>query len=176
LLLIVGRLAPEKRWGLVIEAAVAAGGRRPIGLLLVGHGSERAALTRRIAGNPHIRISPPVDRDAMACLLASADVLVHGCEAETSGLIVAEARASGLPLVVPDEGGAPDQLSAGAGAIYRAANVHSLLHAIEAIVSDLPSVRRHAPDGSRQVATMDDHFHRLATLYKRLIRPLAKVA
>ena len=36
--------------------------------------------------------------------LASADALVHGCEAETFCLVAAEARASGTPMIVPDRG------------------------------------------------------------------------
>lgn len=90
--------------------------------------------------------------------------------------LVAEARASGLPLIVPDEGGAPDQLSAGAGTTYRAADVRSLLHAIEDVVSNLTTVRRRALEGLRQVTTMDDHFQRLTTLYGRLTSQVADVA
>lgn len=66
LLLGVGRLAPEKRWSLVCDAVAAAGVRRSVGLVIVGDGPERGALTRRIAGNPHIRLLPPVGRTDLA--------------------------------------------------------------------------------------------------------------
>ena len=48
------------------------------------------------------------DRARYATLLASADALVHGCPCETFGFSVAEALASGVPVVVPDAGGASD--------------------------------------------------------------------
>ncbi len=48
------------------------------------------------------------DRGRLASALASADALVHGCSVETFGLSIAEALAQGLPVVVPDEGGAAE--------------------------------------------------------------------
>ena len=50
------------------------------------------------------------DRALLARYYASADVLVHGSAAETYGLVVAEAICSGLPVVVPDRGGAAKEL------------------------------------------------------------------
>lgn len=168
LLLGVGRLAPEKRWGLVVDAVTAVGARHPVGLVLVGAGAERASLLRRIGGNPHIQLLPPVDRERLSTLLASGDALVHGCEAETSGLILAEASASGLPLVVPDEGGAPDHLQPGAGAMYRSANGRSLVQAISTVLDDLASRQSTARASATRVAIMDDHFRRLAATYKQI--------
>ena len=74
-------------------------------LVLYGDGPERARLEARA---PHgVRFAGfEQDRDRLAAALASADVLVHGCPYETFGLGVAEAVACGLPVVVPDAGGA----------------------------------------------------------------------
>ncbi len=106
LLIGVGRHHPEKRWSLVIDAVQAAGAQQPIGLILIGQGMDSAALEKQIGANPHIRMFRPVyDRPQLARLLASADALIHGCEGETFGLVASEALASGLPLIVPDEGG-----------------------------------------------------------------------
>jgi glycosyltransferase involved in cell wall biosynthesis len=122
LLLAAGRLAPEKRVPMLVEAATAAGRRNPVALVIFGEGRERPALVRAIAGNPHVRIfKPERDRQRFATLLASADALLHGCEAETFCMVAAEARASGIPVIVPDAGGAMDFASAGGGLRYRAA-------------------------------------------------------
>lgn len=109
LLLCAGRLATEKRVPMLVEAATIAGRRRPIGLVIFGEGRSHKDVRRAIAGNPHVRLLRPVrERAQFATILASADALLHGCEAETFGMIAAEAHASGIPLVAPDMGGASD--------------------------------------------------------------------
>ena len=109
LLVVAGRLATEKRVPMLVEAATLAGRDRPLGLAIFGDGRAHAKIIRAIAGNPHIRLFKPVrDRDRFAAILASADALLHGCEAETFGMTTAEARASGIPVIAPDRGGASD--------------------------------------------------------------------
>merc|ERR1711969_42183 len=105
LLVAAGRLAPEKRWPMVVDAVVAASAQVPVGLVLFGEGREKRAIRSAIAGNPHVRLfEPERDRFAFAAILASADAVVHGCEAETFCMVGAEARASGTTVIVPDAG------------------------------------------------------------------------
>ncbi|NWP05772.1 glycosyltransferase family 1 protein, partial [Escherichia coli] len=56
LLLGIGRHAPEKRWGMVIDAVLSAATQHPIALLLVGEGRLQGRLIARAGGSPHIRI------------------------------------------------------------------------------------------------------------------------
>jgi alpha-1,6-mannosyltransferase len=171
LLIGVGRHAPEKRWPMVIDAVMAAGAQAPIGLLLIGDGRGRGRVERQIADNPHIRLLSPIrDRPALAHLMASADALVHGCEAETFCMVAAEARASGLPLIAPDAGGASDQARASGGLIYRAASSASAAEAILRFVAD--PVR---PDVAA-IRTMDEHFAELLAHYEWLLRDEAQAA
>lgn len=172
LLVAAGRLAPEKRLPMLVEAATRAGYDRPVGLLLLGEGRAQAEVARAIGGNPHIHIHPPVrDRDVFARWLASADALIHGCEAETFGMVAAEARASGLPLIVPDAGGAPDQLRPGAGFAYRAADPADLQRALEAFLGgDRAACRAAAVRSARDVRTMEEHFTALFADYGHLVR------
>ena len=168
LLIGLGRLAPEKRWPMVIEAVTAAGYERPVGLLLLGSGRDYPKVQRAIGHNPHIRLAEAVKgREKLARLLASADALVHGCEAETFCMVAAEARASGLPLIVPDMGGASDQLRAGQGMRYDAANAASLAAAVAAFVDADPERQRAAATANAcDVRTMDDHFADLFSAYE----------
>lgn len=170
LLLGVGRHAPEKRWPMVIDAVIAAANARPIGLILLGDGRDRASVLRAASNNPHIHLLAPItDRKALATLIASADALVHGCEAETFCITAAEAKASGLPLIVPDEGGAADQLAHGAGLEYRSRSVASLADAIRRF-ADCPSVFRTAAiSASASVPSMDEHMDRLFAAYHTAI-------
>jgi alpha-1,6-mannosyltransferase len=163
---------------MVIEAVAAAGYDRPVGLVLVGDGSDRARVLRAAANNPHIQLLAPIgDRLRLACLLASADAFVHGCEAETFCLAAAEARASGLPLIVPDRGGAADQLVAGQGGLYQAGSAAALSNAIASFLAGDPvSHRRRAAAASSGVPSLDAHFEHLFAAYRARIARRSRAA
>jgi len=167
LLIGLGRLAAEKRWPMVVDAATAAGNRCPLGLILIGTGPQEDRIQRAIGDNPHIKLFPPVqDRPRLAKLLASADALVHGCEAETFCMVAAEGRASGLPLIVPDCGGAADQFSPGRGQMYRASDGAHLRDQFLRFTMSAPHLHRSraAADATR-VRAMDEHFEDLFSAY-----------
>ncbi|MBS0255092.1 MAG: glycosyltransferase [Proteobacteria bacterium] len=164
LLIGVGRLSPEKRWPLVVDAVTAAGTKRPIGLVILGAGSQKRRIARQIAGNPHIRLLTPVrDRAKFATILASADAMIHGCEAETFGMGAAEARASGVPVIVPDRGGAADHAAGGAGITYRAGDATAAAKAV------LRLLRRPPQGPFPGVLTMRDHFAALFADYAEVL-------
>jgi alpha-1,6-mannosyltransferase len=169
LLLGVGRLAGEKRWPLVIDAVMAAGIADPIGLVLIGDGRDRAAVRGRAGHDPHVRLLAPItDRSELARIMASADALVHGCDSETFCMVAAEARASALPLLVPDVGGAADQVRDGAGLSYRAGNPAALSEAIANFIAVGPQrFRARAWRSAATVRTMDQHFAELFATYRR---------
>lgn len=171
LLIGVGRLAPEKRWPMVIEAVTAAARLRPIGLVMLGEGRDRRAVLSAIGGNPHIRLfEPERDRRAFARILASADALVHGCEAETFCMVAAEARACGVPVIVPDRGGAADHARGGGGSTYEAAGSRAASDAIGLALAapGVPAVT--------EARTIDDHFTELFADYSALLRTSRRAA
>lgn len=166
LLVAAGRLAPEKRWPMVVEAIAAASQKTPVGLALFGEGRELRAIRAAIGGNPHIRLfEPQRDRPAFAAILASADAVVHGCEAETFCMVAAEARASGTPVIVPDAGGAADHARTGAGLTYRAGSVLSLT---QAVLQFCAGRATEAPVG--KVTCNRDHFAMLFEDYDAMQR------
>ena len=169
LLVGIGRFAAEKRWQMVLRAVNNAARRHNVGLLLIGDGSKRARLELLADRMRTVTVLPQMnDREELARLLASADALVHGCEAETFCMVAAEARASGTPLIVPDRGGAVDQLAPGAGMVYRAASEVSLGRAIGRFIRRGPELQRAAAVRSRVVRTMDEHFADLFARYEQL--------
>ena len=178
LLIGVGRHGPEKRWPMVVEAVMSAQFHAPVGLILMGNGRERAKIVRKIGGNPHIRLLEPVtDRQALASIMASADALIHGCEAETFCMVAAEASASGLPLIVPSDGGASDQAVATRGWRYPSGSAAGAAQIIldfvrsgQCVGADL-TVRR--PSSPR---TMSDHFNELFAHYETISLPLRVAA
>lgn len=178
LLVGIGRFAPEKRWPMVVDAVTRAGYDHPVGLILIGGGRGRDRIARAAYGNPHVRLLQPVrDRIALATILASADALVHGCEAETFCMTAAEARASGVPLIVPDAGGARDHWVAGRGALYRAGDAGALSRALAGFLADDPRQHRlRAIAATGEVRAMDDHFGDLFARYAGLVGHVADVA
>lgn len=170
LLLAVGRHSAEKRWPMVIDACIAAGHQRPIGLVLIGDGRDRAKIVRHTRGNPHIHLCAPVrDRATLAAVMASADALIHGCEAETFGLVAAEAVASGLPLIVPSEGGASALVAPSTGETYQTGDSVSAAEAILRFCNrDQNALRAATCDAAVTAPTIDDHFTRLFDHYSGL--------
>jgi alpha-1,6-mannosyltransferase len=170
LLIGVGRLSAEKRWETVLRAARRSARQHKIGFLLVGDGPRRRNLERMAGQMPNVAVLPAIeDRRELARLMANADALVHGCEAETFCLVAAEAHASGIPLIVPDRGGAASHVGAGAGITYRAGDEGALNRAISAFVDLKCELQRSAADRASAVRTMDEHFAELFARYANLV-------
>ena len=105
--------------------------------------------------------------------MASVDVLVHGCEAETFCMAAAEARASGTPVIVPDRGGAADHADDPSSRRYAAAKVDALR---EAIVGLADAPRPRTSSLQTPVRTIDAHFADLFGLYAGFHVPLREAA
>lgn len=164
LLLAVSRFHPEKRLPTVIDAFARANARRgDLGLAVIGDGLARANVEQAAARAGRVVLLGAIDdRPGLARHLASADLFVHGSGAETYGLAVAEAFASGLPAVIPDRGGAADLAARGRSVLYRTGNAadgaRAILDALEGRLSDAEA----AP------ASLDTHFAALFALYREL--------
>lgn len=167
LILAVGRFHPEKRQPTLIEAFAKVRETRPdLGLVLVGDGLTRGTVERAAsnAGRVHL-LGAVTDRDRLATLYASADLLIHGSGAETYGLVVAEAIASGLPVVVPGVGGAADLATGGRGRTYSLGDANDCAAAILKTLADERRI-----GGPLEPSYSDDHFKGLFALYEGLIR------
>ena len=171
LLVGLGRMAPEKRWPMICEAVLAAGSHHAVGLVLFGAGRDRARVIRATRGSPHIIVAPALaDRARLARMLASADALIHGCEAETFCMVAAEGAASGLPLILPDRGGAADHHRPGCGIRYAACDARDLGERLTAYLGDdLQGERRRAAALAPHVRLMDAHFDDLFAVYERSV-------
>ena len=169
LLVGVGRHSPEKRWPMIVDAVTAVGYDHDVGMVIIGEGRDTPRIRKSIAGNPHIRLLEPTrDRAAMARLLASADCMVHGSESESFGMVGAEARASGLPLIVPDRGGMTDQAAGGMGWSYKSGNGPALTSRLRKVLGRglIAPTRARSELAAADVRTMDRHFEELFTRYE----------
>jgi alpha-1,6-mannosyltransferase len=171
LLVGVGRFAVEKQWHVVLDAVAHVAARRPVRLVLFGDGPERKRLEARAAGSDHVRFAGFVKgREALAQSLASADALVHGCPFETFGLGVAEAMACGLPVVVPDAGGAAENASPDASERYRPGDAEGCAAAIERLLGrNEEALRAAALRATARVASVREQFEALLACYGDLL-------
>ncbi|MBW2404164.1 MAG: glycosyltransferase, partial [Deltaproteobacteria bacterium] len=155
-----------------LDAFRRASATRPMGLVIYGDGPLRSWVERRAAGVPGVHVAGFVaDRNEIATSLASADAMLHGSAAETYGLVVAEAICSGLPVMVPNQGGAADLADPSYSETYAPGDVADCAVAIGALLDrdrDM-LVAACARAAQQDVGTMDDHFDQLFELYERLI-------
>jgi len=100
----VGRLTPEKnvRFLVELEQSLLATGQRDFHFLLVGEGSEKEWLVRNLQ---HAHFAGTLHGDALAESFANMDAFVFPSRTDTFGLVLLEAMASGVPVVVSPETG-----------------------------------------------------------------------
>ena len=99
----IARLAPEKNLGLLLEAFRRIHAVRPVLLLILGDGPERAALEAHIAAwglSSAVRLLG--HRDPVYPYLRCADVFIHTCQFEGFGYTMLEALACGVAVVATD--------------------------------------------------------------------------
>jgi glycosyltransferase involved in cell wall biosynthesis len=139
-LVTVGRLVPERRHDLVLEALAglspAAGGGE---LVVVGEGPERQRIeerARELAPAWTVRLVGQVAPDSILELLAGADLYVSATSVETFGLATVEAAGSALPIVATTVGYPAELLAPDAARLVPVADVGALSAAIEALSSD----------------------------------------
>jgi alpha-1,6-mannosyltransferase len=113
------------------------------------------------------------DRGRLAAAVASADALVHGCPHETFGLGVAEALATGLPVVVPDAGGAAEVADAACSEVYATGDARACARAVTSILARVARGRAElsaaAVAAAARVPTIEAQFAHAYEVYSELL-------
>ena len=115
-LICVSRLAGEKGFGFLADAAKALDSRGLNFKLYIVGGNRNAAVEAEIkdsfgpglTGRGRVIFAGFRIGEALAAAYASADIFLHCSTTETFGLVVLESMASGVPVVARDEGGPSD--------------------------------------------------------------------
>jgi N-acetylglucosaminyl-diphospho-decaprenol L-rhamnosyltransferase len=138
--LVLGAIEPWKRPELALEAAARVPGLRlrvvgaPIGV----EGERLLAQLRERAARPdlagRVEIAGAVGDPRAA--LQHADCLLHCAEREPYGMVVAEALASGLPVVVPSSCGPAEIADATCGRLYAPGDAAAAARALEEVLGD----------------------------------------
>jgi phosphatidylinositol alpha 1,6-mannosyltransferase len=174
LFLHVGRLAPEKNVGVLLDAfrrCRAELGDR-VRLIVAGDGPSRAELTR--TSGPGVSFLGYLDRvTVLPRLYASADGFVFASETETLGLVVLEAMASGLPVIATPAGGVGDHLRHGVNGLAFGPGDAERMAASMVELATLPLLHGSLSDGARRTAlalSWDAEFDRLDACYRETVR------
>jgi 1,2-diacylglycerol 3-alpha-glucosyltransferase len=173
LLAYVGRLDPEKRLDVLLDAVARLRQRnRSWQLLLVGRGHRAEALARRarrLGINDAVHFAGYLPRAEVPPAVAAADVFVIPSDAELLSLATLEAMASGLPVVAADAVALPELVQAGInGRLFRPGDAADLADQLEATLEE----RGRWPEmGAASRARAESHDRRLTvTRYEEFYR------
>lgn len=153
-ILYVGRIDRWKGVGDLLAAYHGLERRDEVGLVLAGSGPALEALQRRAICRGWRNVFFPgfVPRDRLALYYATADLFVLPTRNDSWGLVVNEAMASGLPVVVSSAAGcARDLVREGEnGFVYPVRDVGRLRRALQTLI-DRPDLRARMGVASRAV-------------------------
>lgn len=169
----VSRFHPEKRVGTIIEGFQKASQKRPMGLIIFGGGPFEKWVAYKSNRVDHVKLMGfTSDRDELANIMASSDYFLHGSAAETFGIVVAEAICSGLPVVVPDRGGAMDFGNPDYSEVYKTGDSDKMADAILRIANRDRDTLSEACEIASQnyIRSVDDHFDELFSYYSDLVK------
>lgn len=170
----VGRLEPQKRFDLLVEAFAKVAGRHPNArLLIAGDGSLRSALQDRIERSGLSQACRLLGHvDDMVGLHHALDLMVQSSDYEGTPNVVLEAMALETPVVATDVGGTAELAADGRDAlIVPAGDLAALTSAMDEMLSKPDAARERAVAARRRVEeqlSFQGRLRRLETIYREL--------
>ena len=147
LVLFVSRLSREKRVDWLLPLVQQIPGVR---LAIVGDGPARPQLEKLFAGTPTV-FTGYLHGAELANAFASGDIFAFTGAEETYGNVVAEAMASGLPVVAPRSGGVVDLVEEGlTGYLYRPESSKDFLECVRQLALDPELAKRMGKAGQKK--------------------------
>jgi glycosyltransferase involved in cell wall biosynthesis len=136
-LLYVGRVSKEKSLPLLCDVFRRLHARLPnVSLTVVGEGPWIAEMKDQLAGWP-CHFTGYQDGAVLGEIFASCDLFVFPSKTDTFGKVVLESQASGLPVVVMDQGGPMENVVPGeTGVIVPGGDADALLEALHTLATD----------------------------------------
>jgi glycosyltransferase involved in cell wall biosynthesis len=173
MVLAVGRLAPQKGFGTLLEAAARWRDIEPEPLLVIaGEGPLEAELKARAAAL-RVDVRFPGHRDDVHALLAAAAVFVLPSTWEGQPLILQEALRAGVPIVATRVGGTPELTGEDAALLVPVGDASRLAGAVRSVLTDpalAGRLRQAAADRWRDLPDEDDAISAALAEYNYVTR------
>jgi glycosyltransferase involved in cell wall biosynthesis/predicted metal-dependent phosphoesterase TrpH len=172
--LYAGRLTKEKGVELLAEAFLAARERDPrLHLVLAGGGPEEEELRERLG--EHATFLGWLHGTDLARAYASADVFLFASQTDTYGQVIAEAQASGLPVVAVAQGGPLSLIDPGETGLLAAPEPEALAEELLRLTSEtlLHERIRRAGLAAVRGRTWEASLEQLAAGYRTALGDLA---
>jgi glycosyltransferase involved in cell wall biosynthesis len=164
----LSRLDRIKRVGLLFDALERVPGLDAMQFDICGTGEEADVLRERARRHPNVTLHGFVP-DASA-VLAGADLLLHTCPEEPFGLVLLEAFAAGVPVLVPNSGGAGDLVQHGINGWHFSANDATALgQQLQALTTVPACVLNALTMGGRSALAQEHDPQRQARRYAQLV-------
>jgi alpha-1,6-mannosyltransferase len=168
----VGRLDSEKRTHTMLAASRLANETRKTVLMMVGQGPNRESLELAQSEGAPIRVVPyQSSKDALARLLASADLYLTAGPYETFGLSVVEAQACGLPVVGVEAGALIERVPAPLGRLGPVDDAAAMAANLLAVADDRDAMALAARAHVERHFSWSSTFERLFGLYTDGLAP-----
>lgn len=168
-LVVVSRVDPIKRVDLLLDALDLAPSLRTTSVKVFGTGWDLEKLRARASrNNPNVEFCG--FRPNIAEALAQSDLFLHLCPEEPFGLAILEAMAAGLPVLVPDRGGAGSLVNEGvSGFHFKSNDAGDLARRLTELREASPQFLENAVSGGfRALATRFSARDRIAD-YRQLL-------
>ena len=173
IVLAVGRLAAQKGFGLLLDAAARWDDIQPRPLLVVAGEGQLAAELESRAASLGLPVRFVGHRSDVPALLAAADVFVLPSVWEGQALILQEALRAGAPIVATRVGGNADLAGEDAAILVPPGDARALAEAVRAVLGD-PEVaarlRQAAADRARALPGEDEAVAAALAEYQRVAR------
>ena len=136
IVLAVGRLAAQKGFGFLLDAAARWRDLEPEPLLVIAGDGPLAASLQAKAASLGLMVRFAGRRDDVPALLAAADVFVLPSVWEGQALILQEALRAAVPIVATRVGGTPGLVGDAAAILVPAGDAQRLAEAVRAVLGD----------------------------------------
>lgn len=171
--LYVGRIDPEKKVGVVIDAFMKAEKKLPNAqLVIVGDGVDKVRLEKTVAGHDNIHFLGRIVGNELYEAYKLGDVFATASEIETQGIVLIEAAACGLPLIAVNKGAVSEVcITDKNGYLCEPGSVDEIVEAMTKILSD-DKLREKFSKASIEIASEHDFektLDRFINIYNKVI-------
>lgn len=174
-ILAVGSLIPVKGFDLLLEALHLLPSAASLNVTIIGEGPERADLQMRIKDyglESKVVLKGAVEYSAMPEIMAASDIFILSSRAEGRPNVVAEAVASGVPVISSDLPGVNGLVVDGMnGWVFKAGDPIALSEAINNAIFNRPSLFAMGESG-RHMISKDSSWTVAANYYSALFNRL----